>query len=298
VPHANIDPEMMTTAFLGTASMIGNNQQLRLRALVVPREHGAWGLLLVPLLTGAITGLFPGGRLWPTSLLGLAAVLLFWSRTPAESLIGSGAMVAHTREERRLAFLVVAPLILISVVCLMALLWGGRNLKLVPIGGFSALAFLAQTFLRRLHRSLRMASQMIGVFGLTAAAPAAYYVASGRLGLPALVLWAANSFFAADQIHFVQLRIHACRAGTRKEKIFEGRYFLAGQASLLLLLAAGLVTHIVSPLIALAFVPALFRGTRWFFQAPEALNVRALGWSEMRQGVAFGVLLTFALLIH
>lgn len=28
-------------------------QKARRRALVVPREHGAWGMLLVPLLTGA-----------------------------------------------------------------------------------------------------------------------------------------------------------------------------------------------------------------------------------------------------
>jgi hypothetical protein len=28
-------------------------QQERRRALILPREHGAWGLLLVPMITGA-----------------------------------------------------------------------------------------------------------------------------------------------------------------------------------------------------------------------------------------------------
>jgi hypothetical protein len=51
-------------------------------------------------------------------------------------------------------------------------------------------------------------------------------------------------------------------------------------------------------LCVLAFAPALFRGTRWFFQSPQALNVKALGRSEMRQRLAFGILLTLALLIH
>jgi len=32
-------------------------QQTRTRALIVPREHGAWGLLLVPLFTGVVQGL-------------------------------------------------------------------------------------------------------------------------------------------------------------------------------------------------------------------------------------------------
>ena len=275
-----------------------NSQQARIRALVVPREHGAWGLLLVPLLTGAITGLASGRRLWPTLLFTLAVLLLFWLRTPVESLIGSGPMAVHNREERRIAAKAAFLLLLASIACLVGLMWGGHNLELLPIGIFSAVAFIAQTVLRRRRRSLRMASQVVGTLGLTATAVGAYYVASGRLDPPAFVLWAANWLFAVNQIHFVQLRIHAFRAQTFTEKVLAGKSFLAGQASLLGMLAAGMFAQIASPLVALAFAPALFRGTRWFFQSPEALNVKALGWSEMRQGVAFGALLTFALLMH
>jgi hypothetical protein len=50
--------------------------------------------------------------------------------------------------------------------------------------------------------------------------------------------------------------------------------------------------------VVFAFVPALYRGTKWFFQYPEALDVKKLGWSEMRQCVAFGLLLAAALLVH
>ena len=44
-------------------------QRERRRALVVPREHGAWGMLLVPLATGAAVGLLAGGRVAPVLLL-------------------------------------------------------------------------------------------------------------------------------------------------------------------------------------------------------------------------------------
>ncbi len=278
--------------------VVGSNQQARTRALIVPREHGAWGLLLVPLLVGAATGLSTSQRVLPTLVFVVATLLLFWLRTPVESLIGSGPMAARTREERRAVLLSAGVLIVASTSCLMGLMWGGRNLGLFPIGAVSAVCFILQAVLRKLGRSLRMASQVVGTLGLTAAAPAAYYVASGRLDMPAFVLWAANWLFAADQIHFVQLRIHASRARTFREKAFAGKFFLAGQVVLLALLATALLAHVVSPFVVLAFVPALFRGTRWFFQAPQSLNVKALGWSEMRQGIAFGVLLTFALLMH
>ena len=138
----------------------------------------------------------------------------------------------------------------------------------------------------------------MGALGLTATAPAAYYVASGRIDVPALVLWLANWLFAANQIHFVQLRIHAFRAQTLREKLFEGKSFLAGQVVLLCVLGAALSMHIVEPLVTLAFGPVLFRGARWFFHAPEVLNVKTLGWSEMKQGVVFGVLLVFAMFAH
>jgi hypothetical protein len=48
-------------------------------------------------------------------------------------------------------------------------------------------------------------------------------------------------------------------------------------------------------LVIIAFVPALVRGTLWFFRQPESLDVRSLGWSEMKHGVAFGVVLAVAL---
>ena len=36
------------------AAHIGTAHTSRLRTMVVPREHGAWGMLLVPLATGAV----------------------------------------------------------------------------------------------------------------------------------------------------------------------------------------------------------------------------------------------------
>ena len=52
--------------------------------------------------------------------------------------------------------------------------------------------------------------------------------------------------------------------------------------------------RVLPPLVIVAFVPALVRGTLWFFRKPESLDVRSLGWSEMKHGVVFGVLLAVA----
>ena len=60
-------------------------QQTRRRALVIPREHGAWGLLLVPLFTGVVAGFASEHRIWPLLLLTVAALSLFWLRTPVKA---------------------------------------------------------------------------------------------------------------------------------------------------------------------------------------------------------------------
>src|SRR5271166_361636 len=182
-------------------------QHARTRALIVPREHGAWGLLLVPLFTGAAVGIASAHRAWPLVLFPVAALALFWLRTPVESLLGTNPLSAQTPAERRIALIVSAALAAVSAACL------------------AALAFVFQTWLMKLGRKLRMAAQLLGAIGLTCTAPAAYCVATGHMDARAWVLWAANWIFAGNQIHFVQLRIHAARAATLREKFTRGRGF-------------------------------------------------------------------------
>jgi len=133
------------------------------------------------------------------------------------------------------------------------------------LGGIEVLAFVAQTLLMKLGRKLRMMAQMLGAIGLTGTAPAAYYVATGHLDARAWALWSANWIFAGNQIHFVQLRIHAARATTVGEKLGRGRVFLLGQILLLPILAAAAHWRLMPALVLLAFIPGLVRGFYWFF---------------------------------
>ena len=271
-------------------------QQTRRRAMVVPREHGAWGLLLVPLFTGMAAGFAPEHRVWALLQFTLVALSLFLLRTPAEILVGTGAIVARTSDERWTAFIAGAGLGLLSSACLLGLLWKGQYQALWVLGAATAGSFVMQAVLRKLGRSTRMISQVVGAVGLTCTAPAAYYIGTGRLDTRAFMLWIANWIFAGNQIHFVQLRIHAGRANTFTEKFERGGFFFVAQAALLTLLVLVSRWNMVPTLAIIAFLPALVRGSLWFFRKAEALNVKSLGWSEMKHGVAFGILLAIAFL--
>jgi len=264
-------------------------------ALILPREHGAWGLLLVPLVTGAGVAFRESSHVAPVLLLLAAALALFWLRTPVESLLGTSAMRAQTKEERRAVAIVIAGLAAVAAVSLGILLWAGRHPDLWLIGAAAAAAFIAQALLKRLGRRTRMLSEIVGTIGLTASAPAAYYVVTGRFGANGWMLWLANLIFAGNQIHYVQVRIHTARAEGVRAKFARGSAFVGGQVVMALVLALACLCKLMPWLALVAFVPILFRGWFYFFRKPAPLVVRRLGWSELSHAVVFCALFVAAL---
>jgi hypothetical protein len=162
---------------------------------------------------------------------------------------------------------------------------------LFAFGLIAAAAFGAQAVLKKLSRSLRMAAQIAGAVGLTVTAPTAYYLVTGRIDLVAIVLWVANWCFACDQIHFVQLRIHAARCTGTWERLARGRGFFAGQIVLAVAVAFAWQRGLIPWLAALAFVPLFLRGFAWFFRRPEPLAVHKLGRDELTHAIVFGLLM-------
>jgi hypothetical protein len=268
--------------------------QDRLKALVVPREHGAWGILLVPLLVGGAVGLLRGGRVEPIALLLGAALSLFWLRAPLESLLGTGVMRAQPGQERRHVISAIAVGAALSFFFLAVLLPEWNKQTLLLLGGVTGISFLGQGILKKMGRSTRMTSQIVGAVGLTVTAPAAYYVATGRLDALAFGLWLATFLFSAIQVYFVQLRIHGSKLSSFKERIGRGTGFLIGEVVLMATLLLAVRGGWLTALNLFAFAPAVLRATAWFFQKPKPLNVNKLGWGEVRQSLAFGVLLVFS----
>ncbi|MGA7463421.1 MAG: YwiC-like family protein [Candidatus Korobacteraceae bacterium] len=279
------------------AAHIGTVPSSRLRAMVIPREHGAWGMLLVPLATGSIVAVragFNGGAL---TLFVCAALSLFWLRTPVESWLGTSAIKAHTREERSFVLRMVLAIGLFAATCVASLLWNGRNRELLLIGAIAAMAFAVQAGVKKLGRSGRMPAQIIGAIGLTSTAAGAYYVATGQFNRTAIALWLANWIFAGDQIHFVRFRIRSGRAATFSEKLRQGLPFLLVQIALIGAIFAACRFGLFPVAIALAFLPVLLRGTLWFVRGQQPLDVHKLGFSELRQALLFGALLCAVFLV-
>lgn len=264
--------------------------------MVIPREHGAWGMLLVPLVTGAVVALRGGGNGGALTLFLFAATSLFWLRTPVESWLGTSPIKAQTERERTIVFRTICGIAILALASVAALLWKG-NRGLLVIGAVAGLAFAIQAGVKKLGRKGRMPAQVIGAIGLSSAAAGAYYVATGRLDRTAIALWLANWLFAGDQIHFVQLRIHSSRAEGFAEKVQQGLPFLLAQIGLIVTVLTACRVALFPAAAAVAFLPVLLRGTFWFVRGRQALDVHKLGFSELAQSILFGALLCVAFLL-
>jgi len=264
------------------------------RSFFVPREHGAWGMLLVPLLTGAIAGHPRGERIIWILCFAAAALGLFCLRTPMEARLEISPLRPQNATERRLVHNSIYLYASVAGSALAVLILWAHAYGLLLLGAAAAMAFLLQAALKQLGRDTRMNAQLTGALALSSTAAGAYYLATGRFGPAAALLWLVNWLFAADQVHFVQMRIHSARAMTTREKAGMGKGFLLHQAVTLLLLGLMWRAGWLPGLLLAGFGVLSARGVAWFLETPRPLRVHRLGASELVYAVIFGILFIVA----
>lgn len=266
--------------------------------LLVPREHGTWGLLLFPLISGTIVGFSVSSNasvkaaLW-FLLTTLSAFLIY---QPLESLLGLSVIKARSRQQQHVAILSVIALAVIATVGVLELFQLHRGLVLGF--GMAALGCFCVRLLLGSSRPTRVPRQLIGALGLSSAAAGAYYAASGRIDLTGILLWLASWFFAVGQIEYVHLRISAAQVRSRRQKI---RLGVAVCFLHLFTIGASLTAAFAgfAPLLlTLAFVPSVIRVGIWLATPWRPLRVHILGVAELLQGLLFNILLVGAFLIR
>jgi len=225
----------------------------------MPREHGAWGMLLVPFATAiAICGRFDG-----KAVLLLVSTLCFY--------IARASWLR--RNWKWMGVLLVGSLAAAAPLFFVWKLWW-----LAAFGAVAAV-FAAQPNPRGIGR------QLVAVGGLTLTAPAAWYAATGALDATAFWLWLWNTLYFVGGVLYVRLRIE--RAGPRWA-------VLVFYAALLLFVLALALANVVSYRLLLVFAPAAARAAIGVGRLTQPLRVKRLGWSEMAHAVLFGALLAVA----
>lgn len=233
----------------------------------LPREHGAWGILLVPLATAAgIAGVFDAKIV----LLTASVICFFVTR-----------MSFQKRHWNWVAILLAASA---ATALPLVLVW--HRWWLVAFAAASApLAF------RKTERNL--AAQLIAMLGLTATAPAAWYVATGKFDAWAWKLWLLNSLYFASGFFFVKMHIAAAIRRQHfvalAEKIRFATANVAFHVGAVCLLTLLVVTGVIAWPCAVIFAPMVVRGLVGTARLTPTLRIKRLAWLEVTYSVVFGV---------
>jgi len=262
--------------------------------LPLPREHGSWAMLIVPLLLGLTIA--PTWQ-WRSLLLLVAALGFFLLRYPLALLVKSRKRPATNRPYLWRWTLIYG---------LVTMLGGGWLVLVERLWGLAALGVLGggllffHLWLVSRRQEMSVIGELAGIFGLALGAPMAYYTATGRLDRTTAVLWLINALYFGGTVFYIKLKV---RYQPRRPAPDHWSERLLGAK-------AGLTYHTIAltvmillvmlwqaPLLApLALLPAtakmIYGAYRW--QDKKSLSLMRLGLIEIAHALVFSGLVVLA----
>lgn len=257
----------------------------------LPKEHGSWVMLIVPLLLGF--SLAPGWD-WRGIILIVAAFGFFLVRTPLATLVKT-----RKRKQTDRTYLWRWTAIYGGITGLAGgwLVFVEGLWWLVLIGAVGASLILVNLWLVYKRQEMSVLSELLGIFGLALGAPMAYYVTSDILNNQAIMLWLINGLYFGSTVFYVKLKV---RQQPRKPippmlkvRLADAQAGLIYQVGSLLAVIGLAILGEIPFLLPLAFLPATFKvfyGSIWHWQDRKTLSLPRLGVIEIIHAVIFVIL--------
>ncbi len=270
-------------------------------APLIPDDHGAYVMLLFPLVVGAVVGSIadptPKSPILAFIFLTLALLAAFFAHEPLEIITKPNI---NARAKRRAAlWLAIYGIILLvcgSALILTWQLWGILWLALPAV-----IPPAIELISRRWRKQRSLGVRLAGIGALVLSAPAGYYVATGKLDRLALGLWVINFIYYGSTLFYVRIWFEAKRLSkiTKYGQTLIPAWLL--QSTILyhsagLLLFLGLASWRILPWTPLlAFAPLAAKLGMAIRRPPLYIPIKQVGLFELSQSLAFTFLLIFSM---
>lgn len=173
----------------------------------IPKQHGAWTVLVASLFIGIVAGMKFGGRFGAETILAFVAIVSgFFLRHIFTTFLRSG---------RSLKWLALYSLISISSVLILIFHYDRAHFAYFALAAAAVMLFTSIMERMRLDRTL--AGEIAGVWGLALAAPAMFYAATGKiLAAEIFILWTVPAIFFGLNVVFVRYALRHSEFSTRQ----------------------------------------------------------------------------------
>lgn len=253
--------------------------------LRLPREHGAWAMLLVPFVLGVLVA----GKFTVSALLVLlSALAMFISR---ESLLAWRRARRRNRDSGNAGRMLALYLALAALLGAPLIFYFQLYLLLpLALAGVALLIFNGEQGAQMEERSIT--NEALAISAMTLTAPAAYYTARGVWDSTALWLWALSALFFVSSVYYVRLRVlslnerrQAAQRRVWQRCVFYHGFLLAGLLALAL-------TGRLSLFALIAFTPILIRTFIELLRPSRRVNFKLTGMLELAWSVIFLIFIT------
>jgi YwiC-like protein len=256
--------------------------------LEMPAEHGAWGILVVPLVSAAGVA-----AKWnePLALAAVCVLSLFLLRGSVEA---QGRIRALLRPIHLALFSIA-----LASSAFLFFHYHRRDLYFAAL--LAAALYLIQLGLVRRHKESSeerrsLGAELVGVGLLTLSAPVGWIAARGQLDRIGVQVWLLNLLFFLGGVLYVKYRVRGIRAHQAFARMGERVRFawpvFMYHSVLVVILLVLIPLHLVLAAAVLAFIPGILRAGSLLFNLGRPFAIRRLGWSEIVHSAIFALLLT------
>ena len=260
---------------------------------IIPKEHGSWAVLLVPLVVGTNVS---GVSSLSFVLLALSVIAIFLAYLPLEMLLGIKFGKSRVSEEHHAARFWSIAYLSAGLLFVFPLLLEGYW-ALVAIAVLGTISFLVSFFLG-IGRPRNVGSDLVAVAGLTLTAPSAYYVITRSLDGHAITLWLLNFLFFGSGIVYVHMKMRAKAMGKSKlgwlERISIGKLNLIYHGVVVTAVFTLASLHLTKFAALFAFVPMIVHAVLGTVRLSQNVRFKTLGYLLLAQSIVFAICLTLA----
>ncbi len=264
-----------------------NSVQKKGWVLELPAEHGAWGILVAPLVSAAgVADRWNG----PLALAAVCVLSLFLLRGSIETQGGLRALFRPVH----------LTLFSIAVVSGALLLLRYHRAELYRVALLAAALYFVQVWLVERHKEhseekRSLAAELVGVGLLTLSAPVGWIAARGHLARIGCQIWLLNLLFFLGGVLYVKYRVRGMLAHRsfpkRGKRVWFAWPVFLYHSLLIVILLVLVPLHIVLTGAVLAFLPGILRAWSLLFTLGRRFSIRRLGWSEIVHSAVFAFLL-------
>lgn len=259
---------------------------------VLPREHGAWGMWIVPFVS---TLLYLRSFSIATAIFFIIFFLGFVSRAPVANLFLRSAQLDAREYRRQVTW---AGFYILGIAVLLGFLWLG-NLKVAPatlqafvtLLALAALLFLVQLIFENFKWLRTILGEALAVLGLSLAVPVAA-LSVNHFESSLYGFWLCQVLYFMGPIFYVKMKLAGIKfkkIGTPVDKARMGTLNLGYYTLLTFVLLGASHFQLIRNSALIAFAPAIVRAFEGTINLRPNIKLKSVGWKEVVYSVWFGL---------